>query len=159
MPNPKAPRPGRVRRSSETQPDLAAFTSRLRRLGATDDELALVAEHWDHFDDDWTAEKRAETIRLTDDELRSGLLSARGEFDRATMSDDELAARDRAARWDATLAEVEGRIGSSVAKLLAWIGDDTLRAEAVLQVENEAAQPRRTLIDALAERLSGVAAS
>lgn len=153
MPNPKAPR--RSRTASETQDEQSAFVERLRRLGATDDELALVVEHWDDFDDDWTIEKRRETLRLSDDELLNGLLSARDEYAQHTLTEEEQADVERAQRWEALLIDARGIIGLSVARVVEWVDGDSVRAQAVLAVENEAQQPRRTLIDALAPLTTG----
>lgn len=145
MTNPKAPR--RSRSASQVEDPLDGFISRMSRLGAKPDELALIREHWDDFGDDWTPELRAELMATSDADLAAMLSSNRTEFDESTMTADEIAQRDHDAALRRAFADAHGRIGLTIARIAEWVEDDAVKAEAVIMLEERSESPRKGLID------------
>lgn len=141
---------GATRFVSETRSPRDEFIERLAYLGATPDEIEAVRQNWDN--PDW--DNRDEVIRFSDAELRADLVELRKEYELSTKTDEEIA--------DAALAEARReaftRKDASVAALVAWVGDDESRAQAVLELEGERPVPRTTLIaqlDPVARGASG----
>lgn len=141
------------------EPSLSHALRRLRLLGADQEMLDDLAEHWDEFDDDWTPERRRYFVTLPDKALAEVIRSVREEWDFAT-TDEITAERLEFERRVATAEiEVDGRIGQSVAALLAWVGDDRARATALYHAESAAdGQGRVTLLRPLEEMLATDAA-
>lgn len=151
MPNPYQAR-GAIRVADESVSELDAFIARLRRLGATADEVASVREGWDDFDEDWTPDRRREFIRQSDDELRAALADVRDEYELGTTTEDEARAAERADRLDAALGAAHEQMGRTVGELIEWVGDDDARAHAVTVWEtSEEGGGRKTLVAALAD--------
>lgn len=144
---------------SEVRSEQEQFLARLRDLGATDDEVRTVADHWDDLDPDdpddpeaFTKARRAELIRSGDGVLLGLIHAGRAEYEHGTTTEDEATAKDFAAAYAAAQAEAVGRIGGNVESVLAWVGGDEVRAMAVLQLETapEGAD-RKTLVEPLQE--------
>lgn len=151
MPNPYQAR-GDVRVATESVSELDAFITRLRRLGATPDEVGAVREGWDLFDEDWTPDRRREFVRQSDDELRAALADVRDEYELGTTTEEEARAAERADRLDVALGAAHEQMGRTVGELIEWVGDDEARAHAVTVWEqSEDGGGRKTLIAALAE--------
>lgn len=128
---------GPTRRAHESVSELDQFVGRLRRLGATDDEVAQVVEGWDRFDEDWTPRRRREFVRASDAEIVADLAALRAEYGGGT-GDGGVA------------GEAARVVDQTAAKVLAWVDGDPVRARAVLPFERM--QPdggRKTLIAAL----------
>ena len=128
--------------ATEVRSPLDDFLDRLRQLGATPDEMDAVARTWDQLDPDdspdpdaWTRARREEVRRAGDDYLRALILEGRAEYEYGTTTEKDAAAKAAHAAYAAALAEAQGRIGGTVPAVLAWVGDDPLRAEAVLHLE------------------------
>lgn len=146
MPNPYA---ARVRRTaSEVVSGLDTITLRLQRLGATPDEVAAMAEVWDHFDEDWTPERQAQMLAWDDTRLAAELAATRSEYEDAT-DPDGVVARQLQHRRDAALTEAFEVVGLSVKRLVAWVDGDPVRAEALLSIERDTRDPRSTLVTKL----------
>lgn len=138
MPNPYAGS-GRVRRAHESISELDQFVGRLRRLGATDDEVSQVVDGWDQFDDDWTPRRRREFVRSTDAEIVGDLAALRAEY-------------AGAGGGDGMASEAARIVDQTAAKVLAWVDGDPARARAVLPFERmQADGGRKTLIAALSK--------
>lgn len=156
MPDPYAPK-GWPRGTSERQSTLDGVQVRLRQLGATDDEIAAVVDGWDQLDPDgtpdgWTRVRREQVTHMGDNELRALLVDGRQEYEYATTTEEEAAEKVRANARRRTQAEAAERVNGTVPSVLAWVGDDKDRAQAVLDVENTGAR-RITLVKALLEIL------
>lgn len=78
--------PRRPRRSptTEVRSELDGFVLRLRRCGATDDEVAATVRSWDDFDDGWTLAQRYDMVRWSDDRIEAELAALRDEYERHT---------------------------------------------------------------------------
>ncbi len=156
MPDPYQAR-GYPRVNSETRSPLEQFVLRLRQLGATEDEVSAVVDTWDEFDPDphapdaWTHAQRAKVMALGDNELRAMIVDGRREYEYSTTTQEDA---DRKAAKNAELRamnEARGRIDGGVKAILAWVGDDKVRATAALVAEREGGAPRKTLVAALTE--------
>lgn len=159
-PDPYAPK-GYPRVNSETRSPLEQFVTRLRELGATEDEVSAVVDTWDDFDPDptapeaWTHAQRAKVAALGDNELRQMIVDGRREYEIGTVTEEEAA---RKAAKNAELraqTEAQGRIDGTISAILAWVGDDKVRATAALAAEREGGAPRKTLMARLEDVLSG----
>lgn len=159
-PDPYAPK-GWPRVNPETRSPLEHFIVRLRELGATEDEVSAVVETWDQFDPDptapeaWTHAQRAAVMRLGDNELRQMIADGRREYAYGTTTQEEA---DRKAEKNAQLRaqnEAAERIDGKVPAILAWVGDDRIRAAAALAAERESGAPRKTLVAGLEDVLRG----
>lgn len=154
MPNPYAPR-GWPRVTSETRSPLEQFVLRLHQLGATEDEISAVVNTWDVFDEDphapeaWTHAQRARVQSLGDNELRQMIIDGRREYEYATTTQEDADRKAEKVARQRALTEAEGRIDGAVPAILAWVGDDRIRAQAALSVERAGAAPRKTLVSAL----------
>lgn len=135
MPNPFAPRRHRRAEVPEQLSELEQFLGRMRQVGATDDEVAEFAAGWDEFDDDWTPAKRTAVLGWSDEQLHENLVAVRAEYAEHTTTEAEAA--QQAAEHDAALQarQAEGIIGRPVGEVLAWVGTDPVRAEAVRTLE------------------------
>lgn len=146
----------RRRTSNERASDLAHLLTRLRALGADEDQVADVARHWDDFGDGYTPEDRAALVRSSDAELRAKILDVEEEYRVGTMT-EEQDERDRHFHR-VVRAEVEAfdLMTLPVAKLLAWVGDDRARAIAVQNLEaGPDGGSRKSLLAGLEKVISG----
>ncbi len=139
--SPRQPEPDLVA-SGEVRSPLAQFLQRLADLGATADEVQRVADAWDVLDPDddpdpeaWTRARRDQFAAAGDTELLAALKATRDEYKLGHTTEEQAAAEQQAATLDAALAEAHGRIAGNVQSILAWVGDDPARAEAVLRLE------------------------
>lgn len=144
MGDPYAPK-GWPRGNPEVRTELETFSDRLRQLGATDDEVAQVVAGWDTFDADWTPARRHQVVHLSDADLRQLLVDGREEYEHDTTTEEVAAVRDAERARRMAEAEAARRIGGNVDSVLAWVGDDRYRAQAVLELE-VAGQRRKTLL-------------
>jgi hypothetical protein len=162
VPNPYEPR-GWPRTNVESRSPLEQFVARLRDLGATDDEVELVETTWDNLDPDdssfpeaWTRARRDEMARLGDNELRRMIRDSREEYALGTTTEEEQQAAEDRRRAHTARAEASERIHGNVPSVLAWVGDDTVRARAVLELETGVdGRERSTLVKALREIVNG----
>lgn len=160
MPDPYAPK-GWPRVNSETRSPLEHFVVRLRELGASDDEVSAVVDTWDDFDADphapeaWTHAQRAKVMRLGDNELRQMIVDGRREYAYSTTTQEEADRKAEKQAQHRAMSEVQERIDGSVAAVLAWVGEDRIRATAALAAEREGGAPRKTLVAGLEDVLRG----
>ena len=160
MPDPYQAK-GYPRINSETRSPLEQFVTRLRELGATEDEVSAVVDTWDDFDPDptapeaWTHAQRAKVASLGDNELRQMILDGRREYAIGTTTQEEADRRAAKAAELRAMSEAQGRIDGNVAAILAWVGDDKVRAQAALSAEKEGGAPRKTLVAGLEDVLHG----
>lgn len=152
--DPYAPK-GYPRVNSETRSPLEQFVSRLRELGATEDEVSAVVATWDDLDDEWTVAERAKVAALGDNELRAMIVDGRREYDVGTTTQEEADRRAAKANELRAMTEAQGRIDGNVSAILAWVGDDKVRAQAALAAEREGGAPRKTLVAGLEDVLNG----
>lgn len=165
MPDPYAPK-GRVRSSApEMRSEQDQFLTRLADLGATEDELDQVRDAWDDLDPDdtpddpdlgpaWTLARRTELVNAGDHELTALLRRARIEHDEGTTTEDEADEQERRREYDRAMAEGQERIGGNVDAVLAWVGDDPVRAQVAHQLETgEGGANRKTLVEPLGQLL------
>lgn len=152
---------GYPRVNSETRSPLEQFVSRLRELGATEDEVSAVVDTWDDFDPDptapeaWTHAQRAKVAALGDNELRRMIVDGRREYVYSTTTQEEADRRAAKAAELRAMTEAQGRIDGNVSAILAWVGDDKVRAHAALAAEREGGAPRKTLVAGLEDVLNG----
>lgn len=144
MSDPYAPKGWPRETAAEVRGPLEEFLMRLAELGATQDELDQVAEAWDELDPDecddpdcWTAAKRDSMRYAGDDELTALLERARTEYEVGTTTEEEAEAAAFRAELDDTIEDAREHIEDSVPKILEWIGDDPMRARAVVIIETE----------------------
>jgi hypothetical protein len=128
---------------------------RLRELGATDDEVSAVVDTWDDVDDEWTPAERARVAGLGDNELRAMIVDGRREYAIGTTTQEEADRRAAKAAELRAMTEAQGRIDGKVPAILAWVGDDKVRAQAALAAEQEGGAPRKTLVAGLEDVLNG----
>lgn len=154
IPDPYAPAGPPRTAVSEVRSPAEQFATRLRDLGATDDEVQAVVDSWDDLDPDdstdpeaWTRARRDQVAVAPDAELAAMIDAARDEYEVGTTTEEEAANRAHMVAYQAAYTEAQGRIGGNVDSVLAWVGDDPVRAEAVLELEQrpEGAQ-RKTLV-------------
>lgn len=167
MPDPYAakgwPRPA----TGERRTELDQFVTRLVELGAQPDEVQLVRDSWDDLDPDdstdpdaFTAARRAELVRLPDDQLRSMISASRDEHTLGTTTEEEAEAHRQMAEYRQAYQEAAERIGGNVDSVLAWVADDPVRAEAVLELEEGPdGAGRKTLVGPLRDLLDQEAAT
>jgi hypothetical protein len=152
---------GWPRVNSETRSPLEHFVVRLRELGATEDEVSAVVETWDQFDPDphapeaWTHAQREAVMRLGDNELRQMIVDGRREYAYSTTTQEEADRKAAKAAELRAMNEAQVRIDGSVASVMAWVGDDVVRAMAALAAEREGGAPRKTLVARLEDLLRG----
>lgn len=151
MPDPYAPKGWPRSTASERVSPLDGFLARMRQLGATEEELAGVRDDWGNYDgEDWTPERKAQVLAATDDQLRAMLAEVRAEYEVGTVTEEEHAARARQHDYQLQLREAADRIGGTVADVLGWVGDDPVKAEAVLELEQGPdGADRKTLVEPL----------
>lgn len=160
MPDPYSAR-GWPRVNTEMRSPLDQFIDRLRQLGATDEEVDDVLATWDDFDSDphapeaWTHAQRARVLAMGDNELRALIESGRQEYAYATTTEDEAAEQGARRARQRAATEAEDRINGNVAGILAWVGDDPVRATAVYSLEKASPSPRKTLLEPLEGILDG----
>lgn len=143
---------GAIREDAQSVPPVDAFCTRLRRLGATDDEVEAFRRVWDE-DEGWVIPKR-DLLALPDSSLRQLIVGARDEYHRHTHTpaEDTVAATEQAeAEW-AKLNEGSHR--ANMAAISEWVGTDPLRARIALDAEQASTEPRKTLM-AFLEGLAG----
>lgn len=152
---------GYPRVNSETRSPLEQFVTRLRELGATEDEVSAVVDTWDDFDPDphapeaWTHAQRAKVAALGDNELRQMIVDGRREYEIGTTTEEEAARKAAKNAELRAMSEAQGRIDGTISAILAWVGDDKVRAMAALAAEREGGAPRKTLVSKLEDVLSG----
>ncbi len=146
MPNPYAARSRRTADESTSELDLAI--RRLRTVGATDDEVTSFVAGWDQFEDGiWTPEIRRAWLRQRDSDLVAELQAIRLEYEIGTVTEEEAAARDADRARQALVSEAVQVIGGTIRQVLAWVGDDPLRAEVAAELEaSDVGAQRRTLM-------------
>lgn len=136
--------------TSERETPLAYLSRRLRKLGATDDELSSLADEWAKGDDDGWVMPRHDLAHAPDTVLVALLAEVRAEYHVSTTTEDEDAARaaqaERAHLHEQAWAVVTE---STVPEVMAWVGDDLARAVAARDSEQMRAQPRSTLLGRL----------
>lgn len=146
-------RPARASRERVTR--LESFTSRLREVGATEQEIADLVAVWNENDDPhdsrWIT-TRDRLVRLSDTDLRRLLEQARREYFEHTHTPEEQADAERAAFLEQARAELAISPDHKVADLIEWVAGDPLRAQAALeweQARDTTHGPRVTLVNAL----------
>lgn len=159
MPDPYAPAgPVRARAAGEVRSPLQQFLQRLADLGATVEEQQGVEDYWDDLDPDgstdpdaYTAADRAKLMESDDDALRAIIRAGRDEYNVGTTTEVDAAGRERDHRHNMALAEALGRLGGNVDGVLAWVGDDLVRAQVTYELEAaEDGARRKTLLGPLA---------
>lgn len=153
-PDPYAPK-GYPRVNSETRSPLEQFITRLRELGATEDEVSAVVASWDDLDEEWTVAERARVAALGDNELRAMIVDGRREYEIGTVTEEDAARKAAKNAELRAMTEAQGRVDGTIAAILAWVGDDKVRATAALAAEREGGAPRKTLVARLEDVLSG----
>lgn len=109
------------------------FARRLALLGAQPDEIQVVMSWWDQFDAEWTPEVQQEWVESTDEELSNEIGRIRAEFQAATTTPDEVEQAVAALIAD---GEPQRQVDEgTVPQVLEWVGDDLVRATAVLSLE------------------------
>lgn len=131
------------RRSNEMQDDLDNVVMRLRRMGATEDEVDALRSGWDSFDEDWTPERRAAFIAAPDSSIVEDLRAVR----------EEWAAMDPGTLTGVASPTLDEVMGGTIPVVLAWVGDDPARAAAALAFE---AGPNGSARIRLIQRLDGI---
>lgn len=132
--------PARPRVARESRSEREEFLARLRRLGATDEELAGVGEAWAD-PNGWIVARRMMT-RLTDADLRAMIDNSREEYRLGTTTlEEEAAAWQRAAFAAADLAWETLPPAPRVDEVVGWVGGDAIRARVAL--EHELARPEQ----------------
>jgi hypothetical protein len=153
--------------AGERRTELDQFVSRLVDLGAQPDEVQLVRDSWDDLDPDdstdpeaFTAARRAELVRMPDDQLRGLLSASREEHELGTTTEEEAEAHRQMAEYRQAYREAAERIAGNVDSVLAWVADDPVRAEAVLELEEGPdGAARKTLVGPLRDLLDQEAAT
>lgn len=154
MPDPYAAKGWPRTAASERVGQLDGFLARLRQLGASPDEVAAVADTWDDYDEDWTPERKAELLRTTDAELGQMLADVRTEYTVGTTPQEQADAEAAEANYRLQFRQAHERIGGNVQSLLDWVGDDPVKARAVLALEEGPdGAGRKTLIGPLQQLL------
>jgi len=161
MPDPYAAKGWPRAATGERRSDLDQFVTRLVDLGAQPDEVQLVRDSWDDLDPDddtdpeaFTAARRAELVRMPDAQLRGLLSASREEHELGTTTEEEAEAHRQMAEYRVAYQEAAERIGGNVDSVLAWVADDPVRAEAVLELEQGTdGAGRKTLVGPLRELL------
>lgn len=159
MPDPYAAKGAPRATVPETRSQLDQFLARLTDLGAEPDELQLVRDSWDDLDPDddtdpdaFTAARRAELVSMPDDKLAGLLAASRDEYEVGTTTEEEAEQARAAAEYRDAYREAAERIGGNVDSVLAWVADDPVRAQAVLDLERSSdGADRKTLVKPLAE--------
>lgn len=155
MPNPYAPRVTR-RTEPEQVGELAGFLHRLRLLGATDEELASVADTWDQLTDEFTVLDRAQMLAWDDEKLGAELAALRAEYRQHTTTEADDATEAAARATNTAQAEAHDVVGRPVASVLEWVGSDVLRAIAILDLEQGPdGAARKTLVVPLRTLVEG----
>jgi hypothetical protein len=153
MPDPYAPKGWPREVAAETRGPLDQFLARLADLGATDDEQADVAATW-HDDEAFPPEWRQELLHMGDNELAAMIREVREEHRLGTTTEDDDADAEAHAAYRAAMAEAAERIGGNVQAVLAWVGDDPVRAQAVHQLETGPdGAGRKTLVEPVQQLL------
>lgn len=137
--------PKRKVTTAEAMDPLQEVLQRLERCGATKEDLAIVEENWPP-----DPELLHYYYAATDDELAAEIKRVQDELDYATLTDEQLAAKEAGVALG-TLAEQAAEVcaAGNRAEVEAWVAHDPLaRAQAVLEVE-PAGKNRSTLLDAM----------
>ena len=141
MSDPAAPK-GPARYASEVQSDLDFVLARLRGAGLTDAELAEAAADWEH-----TTDEERQALRVSPSKVLRSLVRETREWNDYHLTDEaESASRAAASALVAARTEAYERMSLSVRALLAWVGDDEYRAQAVLEYEQGPEGTRRTTL-------------
>ena len=130
-----------------------AFLDRLRKLGASPDELRAVAESWDD-PDGWEIPK-AQLLALPDTQLRALIVGARDEYRMHTTTEEDdaeeaaQAALDRYTKAEAEYAELLSHLNGHPLKIgdvREWVGTDLDRVSVAREWEHRQTEPRKTLV-------------
>lgn len=140
------------------------LVTRLRQLGATDEEVKAFAEAWDDAEQ-WEPGERQSLIAASDGTLVAQLHAAREEDDFHMLTEEEEAARDSTVEQDKRASELAQEaydvINGNVGEVLAWVmnadEDPRARARAVLHWESTAERPRSGVMDPLTDLLDAEA--
>lgn len=136
---------GWPRSAPESRTKLDQFLARMRDLGADYDELTAAADAWGL--DDETDER---LLYMGDRELRAEILAVRREYELGTTSEEELAAQEQAREIKRAVLEASERVGGTIPSIMAWVGDDPVRASVVRVAEtSDDGANRSTLIKKL----------
>lgn len=142
--------------TGEVAAPLDQYLTRLRRLGATPDELETARVGWDLLDEDWTEDRRRFLSTASDTVLLGELLKARTEYHQATTTEEEdrvddllnMEGRARAAAMDV----VTGTVADVLEWLRAVTGDEAdARAYAVKAAEEGSGNPRKGVLGVVAD--------
>lgn len=118
---------------------------RLRALGATEDEREAVRTAWGNGG--YTDDEKRSVMTLGDQALARSLDDVRREHYEGTHTpEEEEADRAEIARREATVAL---RSNSSIPDVLAWVGGNLARAQAVANLERGSDKPRVGLLTKL----------
>lgn len=143
--------------AAEVRSDRDQFAMRLASLGASVEEIAATMDRWDDLDDDWTPDRRHYLATAAGDTELAGLIrDARDEYEVGTVTEEAAAERAEQVSYRAASDEAGERIGGTIAAVMAWVGDDPVRALAVLDLErSDAGAGRVTMIAQLEELIGG----
>lgn len=155
MPDPYAPRG--PRRTTRTRPamDLDVFLGRLAAIGATADELAAAAEHWDPTDPEQQAIYQANDVVLAQEVRR-----VRQEYAEATGTEQVPAPKPEPqvvlGLSNIGLPDPSEVPDKPVQAVLDWVGNDTDRAQVALAVElaKPEGEHRKTVVEPLQAQLA-----
>lgn len=117
---------GWPRSAPESRTNQDQFLARMRDLGASYDELAAAADAWG-----LDAEEDERLLYMGDRELRAEIVAVRREYDLGTTSEEELAAQEKAREYKRAVLEASERVGGTIPSIMAWVGDDPVRARVV----------------------------
>lgn len=135
MPNPYEARSFRSAR--ETVDPLGAMLSRLRAVGADDDERDAFAAAWNDSALDPEEQLRLKT--MTDAQLHAEVLAVRGEHDYHTKTPEEAEVfrteRVEAEEFAALYEEAYTHVSGPVTEVMGWVDGDADRAKAILAWE------------------------
>lgn len=137
--------------ASEIRSERDQWAQRLAACGASAEEITAASDSWDRLDDDWTAERRHYLATAAgDDEIRALIRDARADYETGTVTEEDAAERAEATSYAVAVDEASRRIGGTIPSILAWVGDDPVRARATLKLETSSRGAGRvTLISAL----------
>jgi len=156
MGNPKAPRRLAISDAERGRRDKETLLNRLRLLGLDDEGLRDLEEHWDDFDESWTPEFRYQLTRTSDARLLALIRGREDEYRYATTTEDDESLEARARAVAAAEPEAQDKLNGTIREVLAWVGDDPVRAMAARNLEaNPEGASRVTLLDALDRILNG----
>lgn len=152
MSNPYAPK--RAKTLTEVGDPMESFIGRLTRMGAPDDVIANVREHWNDVEDPRDLRDRDAMIALSDADLREAIREVEDEWVANTNTEDEQADIERAAVL-AHLGQAHEIVNEPIAAVRGWIGDNRARAVAAWIAEHDASHDNRKGIVEFIESIAG----